>query len=157
MHGRLRLQRECVRYMIYAGWTSNEVTVLKGIPASTLRQWRTNFLKFGVVDEERRRRRQSAGPRQQNRPVTPAVKVVLQNVINRRPWLYLDEIREELSLLSGVYVSCSTIWKVLTKEMKHSLQIAQFAAKQQNDLDRALHQNTLYNVTTDPAQFCFLR
>jgi hypothetical protein len=91
-----------------------------------------------------------------NRLVTPPLKADLKVLATTQPWLYLDEFQHKLHQGTGVRLSFSTIFKVLTLELKWSLRVQQAKAKERNDNDRAAHHLMMRQVTRDPAQFIFI-
>lgn len=156
MHNDLRLQQECMDLIFLHGYTSEEVFNAKGIPASTVRTWKAHYLKFGRTPAVSRRERRRLGPRVNRRVFTPNMKAILHNIVESKPWLYLDEFQIELRNRTGYRVSISAIYKVLTREMNWSLQVAEVAARERNELERAEHQALLHEISTDPKQFVFI-
>lgn len=156
MHGALRLQVEVIDLLVRLSWTYKNVSTLKDVPISTLKKWKKHYLKWGEVPAKTRKDKLRLGPRLANRAMTLPVKAALRTIATETPWLYLDEFQEKLNAVTGVLVSTSTIWKVLTRELRWSLQIAQVAARQRNEIDRANHQATLHEITANPKQFVFV-
>lgn len=156
MHNDLRLQKECLDLMILHGWNSVEVSLKKGISHSTIRNWKTFYLQYGRSPAAARREKKKLGPRVNNRPFTPELKHELSIIVSHKPWLYLDEFQAQLLARTGTKVSTSAIYKVLTEELGWSLQAAEVAARERNEVDRAEHQAVLHEVTDDPSQFVFV-
>lgn len=156
MHNDLRIQRECLDLIFKYGWTSVEVQNYKQIKSSTIRNWKRHFQLFGVSPAQSRRDRARMGSRVVGRKVTVDIRNELLSIVKLKPWLYLDEFQEELQNRTGTTLSTSTIYKVLTKDIKWSLQIADESAREKNEIDRAEHLATLYEITTDPSQFVFV-
>ena len=126
----------------------------KGISVSTIRNWKLYYLQFGRTPARRERSRM--GPRIYRRGFTPDMKQHLFDIVSSKPWLYLDEFQSELLLRTDKKLSTSSIYKVLKNEMHWTLQRAEVAARERNELDRAEHQAVLREVTNDPKQFVFV-
>lgn len=156
MHNDLRIQRECLALIFDCGWSSKEVAEYKKINDSTIRNWKAHFQLFGRSPAVSRRERKKLGPRIENRKFTTAVKHALKTIVIEKPWMYLDEFQTELFDRTNVRVSISALYKVLTNEMKWSVQRAEVAAKERNEVDRAEHHATLATITDNPLQFVFV-
>ena len=156
MHSDLRIQKECCELMILHGWTSLQVRALKDIPDRTLRTWRAHYFMFGRTPAMSKREREKLGPRLRNRKITIPLKLELEILITQKPWLYLDEVQLQLIERTNIKLSTSAIYKVLTSEMRWSLQVAEVAARERNEIDRANHQAVLNEITNDPAMFVFV-
>jgi transposase len=126
------------------------------IPERTLRRWVQHQELFGELPCETRRKRKGKGPRVFNRLVTPVVKRSLRGLVTNMPWLYLDEFQQKLVETTGVRLTLSSIWRVLTKELGWTLKIAEKKARERNEVERALHHVHMSQATNDPAQFVFI-
>ena len=156
MHGSIRIQTECVSLMLDKGWTSQQVSKLKDISHSTLRNWRNHYLSFGLLPAESRANRMKLGPRVWNRKVTPPVKTTLLTIVKDKPWAYLDELQQMLRDKAGITLSLSVIYKVLRRECRWSLHKVQLVARQRDEVLRAEHHALLSRVTDNPRQFIFI-
>jgi transposase len=155
MYGSVRSQEQAMRYLLGHGMTSIEVGERLHVNPSTVRDWKRFYLMFGCTPAVARKRRKKGKHRLYNRKFSPGMKIRLMEIVRTRPHLYLHEIQQRFGETTGVYSSHSAIWKVL-HELRWSLQQAQFAAAQRDEVARAEHLATLRDVTDDPKQFVFV-
>ena len=83
---------------------------------------------------------------------------VLQRIIKQKPYLYLDEIQEELFVQTGRSrcYDCSTIWRVLRYQIKYSLQVVTDRAKQQDIEEQNNYLCALQEIVMDPKMAMFI-
>lgn len=157
MYSAFRVQLEALDLMCGSQQLSSvQVSQIKDINPSTLRNWKQHFLLFGETPEETRRTNLLRGPRVENRKLTPDLKVEILRIIRQYPFSYLDELQTKLFESTGCLVSISQLQRVLTGELRWSLQVAQARASEQDEIERAEHRAFMYEVTDDPYQFIFL-
>jgi len=58
----------------------------------------------------------------------------IKRIVDEHPEFYLDEIQMSLCIRLKVFVSQSTIWRVLTEKLEYSLQVCYESARQQSEI-----------------------
>lgn len=81
---------------------------------------------------------------------------VLRNIVDTQPQLYLEEISAELQEITGVKYDDSTVWRVLTKRIKYSLQVVVDRAKQVDEQQREDYKNALHETVLFPDMAVFI-
>ena len=73
-----------------------------------------------------------------------------------KPWLFLDEIVEELAKVKNHYWDPSLVWKKLKEECNYSLQVATETAFQMNEEDRAQYLEAVEAAAFNPEMLLYL-
>jgi transposase len=126
----------------------------------TIPRWFNHYGKYGDVPAVTRRlkirqRRMKGGYRNS---MTLAELEVLQEIVDSYPYLYLDEIRQELYERTGGFnrYSDPTIWRALTKTLGYSLQVVTNRARQQDEEQRDAYLAALRDLVHDPKLVVFI-
>jgi transposase len=77
-------------------------------------------------------------------------------IIDESPELYLDEITDRLARETGLYLSVSTIRRILTEKLNLSLQVCNEVARQMNELQRYNYRMALEALVQHPKQVIVL-
>lgn len=147
MHTLKSQQQTCIHLMTVDGLTVVQVSQSHGIPPRTLRYWRFHFELYGETPCETHEFKKTLGPRIYTRVATPDVKDSLRVIVSGQPWLYLDEIQDLLLTQTGVLLSDTTISSIMINEFNWSLKVAQYSARERDELMRGEHQANLFNLT----------
>ena len=130
--------------------------VLPEANVNTVRSWFKSFCKYGDVPAViRRERRKKRGYRSR---MTEEEQRVLEEIVKDYPYLYLDEISEQLYERTGCNKRYhdSTIWRTLKKKCKYSLQVVTERAKQQDQDELDEYHMALHEKVYDPSMVVFI-
>jgi transposase len=131
------------------------------VPYITFYGWFDHYLKFGETKAERRHRNRKPSRRKGAKPFCGGItfsledKRVLAEIIQDKPWLYLDEIRVFLRRRVGKTWHYTTIWREMHR-LGYTLQAAVYKAKQRNEAERDLYRERLSLYLTDARQALFI-
>jgi len=120
------------------------------IHTRTMRRWMRHYFMFLETPIEtylhRRRFRTRRNPIWVEQDTT-----FLREILNAHPEYYLDEIQNNLYLVSGKWFSCKTIYKHM-KRLNYSLKVAYEKALQRDETERASWRLFLNELGPDIAQ-----
>ena len=111
------------------------------ISIQTMRRWITHFILYGESPAETRIWRENIRGKYRNYDNSDSLwttqdTVLLKDLIDDRPNLYLDEVQDNMIMASGKKFSKSFLWKKLKYELGYSLQIAMKKAAQRDEEER---------------------
>ena len=83
--------------------------------------------------------------------MSEAEQQVLKEIIDQKPYLYLDVIQEELYQRTGgaKFYHGSTIWCTLKKKLRYSLQVVTERARQQDENEHNAYLEALEDIVFD--------
>ena len=88
--------------------------------------------------------------------VTSNIISSVKQIVDEHPEFYLDEIQQSLFINSNVYLSISTIYRILKDKLNYSLQVCHEAAAQRNKLEREQYRTALECLVSHPNQLVFV-
>ena len=116
----------------------------------TLRKWFIHTMKFGVVPRDGHKigkfRKPTTASKMKQRHLTK-----LKQIVDRRPYLYLDEIQRVLCKKTDMEFKTQTIWDALTKRLGYSLKVLNYKAKEHDRLEKELFKTRLASVLSHPS------
>jgi hypothetical protein len=123
---------------------------------NTIRSWLNHYKLYGDVPAVRRPDRLKR--RRNGRNIwTELDTQVLKEIIDDKPYLYRDEIQEELYLLNGgKRLARNTMWRKLVKRLGYSLQVVVSWALQQDDEERDAYIKKIKDIVYDPAMAVYV-
>jgi hypothetical protein len=123
---------------------------------NTIRNWFNHYKLYGDVPAVTRPDRLKR--RRKGRHIwTELDTQVLKEIIDDKPYLYLDEIQEELYLINGGrQMARSTIWRKLVKRLGYSFQVVVSRALQEDDDERDAYIKKIKDIVYDPAMFVYV-
>jgi len=138
----------------------NTVNENKAVPVRTLRRWYDHFIKYGEYPFETRARyeklRKLRHKLKRTSTITEEVVQCVQGIVDEHPEFYLDEIQMAVCTRLRVFISQTTLWRVLTVKLDYSLQTCYESAIQQNENERALYQTALDCLVSDANQLVYV-
>ena len=133
------------------------------VPPRTVRRWFKHFECFGETPSDTQKcwghmpksRKSGSSTRFSKRHL-----VLLKRIIDKRPWLYLDELADEFHRHSNDRFHCSTLWRRLTRDtteggLGYSLRVLTEVAAERDAEARAAFLDAA-TAFTDPAMFLFV-
>jgi hypothetical protein len=130
------------------------------VPVKTARRWWNHYLNWGETPTETRRviRKINKLARRHKTTslVTNRVIFTVKEIVDENPELYLDEIATELANRMDVYVSISTIHRILKNHIGYSLQVYTEAAAQRDEVERLRYKAALQALVQNPEQVVFI-
>jgi len=137
-----------------------EVGGKRGVPVRTLYAWWDHFQEWGEYPFETKERKKRLKRLRSELSVTKKVSIEIissiQEIIIDHPEYYLDEIQYDLCKTLGVFLSISTIWKVLRDKLGYSMQVCYHAAAQRNEGHRKLYLDALNILVKHPRQLIYI-
>ena len=107
------------------------------VSTATLRKWVRHFLLFGETKAETNDyKRRHHKNRNRGRKWSFDETAILRDLVEEMPWMYLDEIQDELYKQTRKCFSTSLIWYKLRKDIKFSLKVAFERASQWDEEER---------------------
>lgn len=112
---------------LFAVLKSAKQEILPAISTSTTRRWIKHYLFFGETAQETKEYRNKVwGTSICKKRFTWTTDDIscLKNIIDDKPYLFLDEIQEKFHETTGKYYSTSTIWRLLSEHLNYSVKVA---------------------------------
>lgn len=122
----------------------------------TARRWFNHYLQYGETPHETDKWKRRTYVGRKRRLWTLHDSQTLQNIVDQKPWLFLDEIVEELAKVKNHYWDPSLVWKKLKEECNYSLQVATETAFQMNEEDRAQYLEAVEAAAFNPEMLLYL-
>ena len=130
------------------------------IPYRTVYEWFQHYLHFGETKAETRRRMRSSKRRTGMR-VTKATSfsdadsAALEDIVQNKPHLYLDEIQLVMRRTRGKVWHTSTLWRQI-RRLGHTLQDLVVRARQRSETERELFRHRYSTFVDNPNQAIFI-
>ena len=168
-HGR-RMQEKCLAFIeerlpsLQSEDTIQDLlrlTVIEyKVPLRTLRRWYSHFQLFGEYPFETNSRMKKLRKLHRKCRVTKVITTeiiqCIQDIVDEHPEYYLDEIQTSLCSNMSIFISISTIHRILTDKLGYTLQVCYEAAAQRNESERSRYQTALECLTTNANQLVFV-
>ena len=163
------MQEECLSFVeerIISGNNSSIAEVLRSaraeynIPMRTLKRWYKHFCEFGEYPFETKRREKAIRRQMRKYKVTNIVTSDIissvKHIVDEHPEFYLDEIQTSLCVNSHVYLSLTTVHRILKEKLGYSLQVCHAAARQRDEFQREQYKAALEGLVSHPNQLVFV-
>ena len=138
----------------------DRVKTIKAVPGRTLRRWYDHFLMYGEYPFETRARykklKKLRHKLKRTGVVTEEQVQCVQGIVDEHPEFYLDEIQMAVCSRLKIFISQTTLWRVLTEKLDYSLQVCYESAIQQNENEQALYQTALDCLVSDANQLVYV-
>jgi transposase len=118
-HNSKRRQTEAIELMSPPNnYSSRQAGRALKVPYRTLSRWFRHFQLFGETPAITANRNSRFGclRKKYRRLVTPQVIACLRILVHQTPWMFLDEFRDSIFLQTGIFLRCSTIYRLLKKQ-----------------------------------------
>ena len=131
-----------------------------GVPIRTLRNWYNHFLAFGEYPFESRarskRHRRMKRKYTYSSTITSSLVRCIKDIVDEHPEFYLDEVQATICTRLSLYISISTIYRILKDKIGYTLQVCYESAAQRNENERALYRTALECLVSRADQVVFV-
>jgi len=130
------------------------------IPPSTLWKWWKHYDLHGEYPIESKKTVASLitlrKKYKRTNVVTEELVQCLESIIEEHPEYYLDEIQMAVCVRQKVFISQTTLWRILREKLDYTLQVCYESAKQRSESQRALYKAALKALVKNPYQLLFV-
>jgi hypothetical protein len=136
-------------------------STLYHVPFPTLKRWYKHFIQWGeyphvTFSKLKSFRKRCNSCKRTSGVMTEELVSAVSNIVHDNPEYYLDEITQKLAEETGVYLTPSSVYRILTQKLSISLQVCVEVATQRNELQRYQYRLALDILVQHPKQVIVL-
>jgi len=143
--------KSCIPVLYSEGYSVKDICHLLGIKKTLAYNVLNRYHRYGTISNPNTYSCLVRGARS----LCPADFSFISAVVKHRPSIYLDELKEQLSLQRNVHISLATISRAL-KKLSITRKAVSVRAQERNEVARAVYMNKIAEEVPDPNMLLFV-